>query len=169
MTNTPLAPTSLVPDTGTTTGTTTGPKTGLDTHANPESGSDSSAAAVWLETPVLRIVDVAHGRSGVEAIIFRGIGTEPLEIDVVIPPLAPFSVAPSPDARFSSRQEIPGVVNVDSGVAGEVRAELWIRYDATSAMAYDLGQVTFRHRSSGQQWRVELEGVGRLASAFGSL
>ena len=45
----------------------------------------------------------------------------------------------------------------------ETSAELWIRYDATSSMASDFGQITVAHAGSGRQWTVELDGRGPLA------
>ncbi|MGH1487900.1 MAG: hypothetical protein ACRBK7_00650 [Acidimicrobiales bacterium] len=146
--------------------------TGLDTSAEAETQAATIlGGAVWLETPVLRFVDVAEGGSKVQAIVFRGFGYSHLEMVVVIPPLAPFSVTQSPRSPFFGRRSddaglsptsVTGTTPTEAAL-DEISAELWIRYDATSSMASDVGQVTVVHADSGRQWTVELDGSGPLA------
>lgn len=142
--------------------------TGLDTGKKAPHQTDGTVldqeSTVWLETPVLRFVDVAQGQSKIEPIVFRSMGAAPAELAVTIPPLAPFSLVVSPRSPFSSSfGPFSPIDGFEADSDGETRTELWIRYDATSVMATDVGAVTVRDNVSGREWRIELDGTGTLA------
>lgn len=124
--------------------------------ATDEAATDVSAPA-WLETPVLRFSNVRCGRSEVAAIVVRSLGHEPIELEIVAPPLAPFSVVQPPRPRWTTDD--------DEGQT----ARVWIRYDATAPMAVDSGQIVIDQPSTGQRWTVVLDGQGELSPAGGSL
>ncbi|MGI9599473.1 MAG: hypothetical protein ACR2QK_25135 [Acidimicrobiales bacterium] len=136
-----------------TTATTTTPNTTGVTGGRP---AGARTSPVWLETPLLRFVGVEQGLSLALPIVVRGLEDHDLTIEVVAPPLAPFSVTETPAHARHGRQ------------AGqrEARAELWVRYDATSPMAVDSGQITIREIETGRQWTVALDGTGALAKPF---
>lgn len=112
----------------------------------------TGSAALKLETPVLRFSEVPAGHSQSQAIVVGTAGPGPIDLGVLAPPLAPFSVverlggdrSPSTDDRTT--------------------AKIWIRYDANSPMANDSGRITIVDRTTGLQWTVALDGSGSLAT-----
>lgn len=116
-----------------------------------------TTSRAWVDTPLLRFAAVEPGQSLAMAIIVRGIGDDPAAIEVLAPPLAPFSIIERPTAIIGRRA-------TDQRLDGDASStELWIRYDSTSPMAVDTGQVTIGHLESGRQWTIALEGTGILA------
>lgn len=83
-------------------------------------------------------------------IVVSGHPNGPGPLDVVVPPLAPFSVAERP-------AEAP---ETDEATI----TELWIRYDATRPMARDAGVVVVRAPGDDRVWRVELTATEALAA-----
>ncbi len=118
----------------------------------PETIGERSGRA-WLATPLLRFPAVEPGFSLAMPIVVQGL-EDGAAIDVVAPPLAPFSVIARPSGVITHRQQTD-----DDHPA----AELWIRYDATTPMAVDHGQITIGHAPSGRRWTVDLDGSGILA------
>ncbi len=100
-----------------------------------------------LETPLLEFGRVPIGHSAARAVTLSGpVG----DIEVVEPPLAPFSV-------MSASVVTPPAVD------GEMRAAIWVRYDADRSMGRDRGRLVLASRSSGHRWTVELSGAEALA------
>ncbi len=135
---------------------------GGEGHTTDEAGTAGVGAdtarrtgsnALRLETPVLRYIDVPAGHSQTHAVVVATAGDEPIDLEVVTPPLAPFSVV-----------ERLGMERTDPAAEGTT-ARIWIRYDANSPMAADSGRVTVADRTTGLQWTVALDGRGSLAEA----
>lgn len=78
------------------------------------------------------------------------------DLEVVSPPLAPFSVV---ERRPANRVRPDG-----RRAFGHRTKTLWIRYDATSAMASDVGRVVVGDPIAGRTWTVTLRGSGELAT-----
>lgn len=76
----------------------------------------------------------------------------PLDLEVVVPPLAPFSIADGPERRR------PGVSPTDDPDGRAERSELWIRYDATRPMARDRSEVVVASPATGHRWTIDLTG-----------
>ncbi len=120
-------------------------------NANPAVRRTGSAA-LKLETPVIRFADVPAGHAQSQAIVVSTGGAGPIELEVIAPPLAPFSVV----ERLGGDRSRPD--------ADRATAKIWIRYDANSPMATDSGRVTVADRMTGLQWTVALDGSGSLAT-----
>ncbi|MGI9598254.1 MAG: hypothetical protein ACR2QK_18975 [Acidimicrobiales bacterium] len=114
-----------------------------------------SAGPVWLRTPLLVFREVPYGSSQSRPILVGDGDDRPADVEVVIPPLAPFSVIHRPGRTNRTDKAADGA---DLGLA-----VLWVRYDAASPMARDRGQIVVRDRRSGAEWTVLLEGSGTLA------
>jgi hypothetical protein len=101
---------------------------------------------------VLSFFDVAAGSSRSLPILVTSKARVAIDLEVVSPPLAPFSVADA-GSRASS-------LHLGEGSS----AKVWIRYDAASPMAIDSGRITVADRITGQQWTIALDGRGSLAT-----
>lgn len=117
-----------------------------------------------LATPVLRFTDVPSGSSKIAAVVVRATAHEPITLEVLTPPLAPFSVI-----ERRSQDALEGqVADAVPGTTGLRLHHVWIRYDATSPMASDSGRIVVWSPKTGDQWTVQLEGSGRLTGSAGS-
>ena len=111
-------------------------------------------SALRLETPVLRFADVPAGFSQSHPIQVVSAAKVAIDLEVISPPLAPFSVVHMAREGRST-----------SSAKGS-SAKIWIRYDAASPMAADSGRITVGDRVTGQQWTVALDGRGSLAPQY---
>lgn len=91
------------------------------------------------------------GLSATRPLVVTASGREPVELGIVVPPLAPFSLAPATGRDRSSAGGRDG------------RGELWVRYDATRSMARDRGELVVGVAGTGIRWTVELRGQEALA------
>ncbi|MEM7275355.1 MAG: hypothetical protein AAF547_19920 [Actinomycetota bacterium] len=96
----------------------------------------------------LRFEQVPFGRSRTRRLVIEDGDGRPIDLEVLRPPLAPFSVH---QRRFGG-QHTPG------------RPGLSIRYDATAPMAVDRGSLVVHDPTSGRRWLVILTGSGELAA-----
>lgn len=102
----------------------------------------------------LRFTGVRHGGSSALPLAVQDRSGLPRHLEVVVPPLAPFSVV---------ERRVANKVRPDGRWSGDHTTKLWIRYDATSPMAVDSGRLVVRDPGSGRSWTVTLTGTGELA------
>jgi hypothetical protein len=123
------------------TGPGVGPsKTGSSKEAPPR---------FHLKTPSLSFDGVdAHG-SAVLPLVVQGAPDQLLHLEVVVPPLAPFSITEPPAAAGRRKGDHQG-------------AHLWVRYDARSGTARDESEVVIRAAGTDREWVVALRGCGHL-------
>ena len=111
---------------------------------------DHSPTPIGPETTELRFGRIPLGESVARPVVVTGPPGHPLELVVVEPPLAPFSLC-DPPAAARGRPVAPD------------RSELWVRYDAARSMARDEGRLVVAAVGSAQTWAVSLHGSEALA------
>ena len=124
---------------------------GVDTRPDR---SGSTAQDESQDQHVLRFSGVRYGDSCALPLSLQDQSGLPHGLEVVVPPLAPFSVA---ETRLANR------VRPDGRWSGDLATKLWIRYDATSPMATDDGRLVVRDPETGTAWIVKLSGSSELA------
>lgn len=102
-----------------------------------------------LETPLLEFGRIPLGHSAARPVTISGPADD---VEVVEPPLAPFSVLPAPPAAVATGECHPSTT-----------ATIWVRYDAGRSMGRDRGRLVLASRSTGHRWTVELAGREALA------
>lgn len=125
----------------------------------PGPGRVTDGPTPRLETPTVRFGRLPDGCSVARPIVVSWPAAGPSDLDVVVPPLAPFSITRPPCGGGRSAE-------VETGPGDGTRREVWVRYDATHPMARDRGELVIASPSTGHRWRVELSGAGELAGRW---
>lgn len=128
----------------------------VDTEVGSQPGqSESLTSQGGRYDHELLFLGVRYGESCSLPLSVRDQSGLPHGLEVVVPPLAPFSVV---ERRLASR------VRPDGRWGSGLATKLWIRYDATSPMATDAGRMMVRDPETGAAWTVQLHGSSELAT-----
>lgn len=134
-----------------------GAETRNDRAAAVADEGDNNCGSSFGDRPIdreLRFSGVRYGDSHALPLSLQDQSGLPHGLEIVVPPLAPFSVV---ERRLANR------VRPDGRWAGDLATKLWIRYDATSPMATDVGRMIVRDPSTATCWTVQLHGSSELA------